>query len=208
MARKRRRKKRFRMQPRFFLVLLVLAALAVGAVFLVKKIKEKTAPETDAEATPLPTATAAPTATPKPALPANVTVVRSENANPSKFGFETEIMANGKSTTSYSRSDKLSFGRDTEYTGVSGLLTFGGNNYRNTFTFGVQTVTEKRLRDVHDPERFVGPVDDERHAGPAGAGPRADGPDGLAPHLAETLFRDGLHAKGKGVAVVVAAEGQ
>ena len=93
-------------------------------------------------------ATFAPTATPKPSLPPGVTVVRDESANPTRVGFSSEIMVNGKTTTSYSRGSAVSFGRDSEYAAVDGVLTFGGSNYRNSFTFGIQTVTERRLHEA------------------------------------------------------------
>lgn len=144
----RKRKKRFRVQPRFFLILLILAAVVGATLFLVNYVKEKKAEEEAPEPTPIPTSTPAPTATPRPSLPPDVTVVRAESANPSKFGFDTELMANGKSVSSFTRETPIRFGRDSEYTKLEGILTYGGNNYRNSFTFGTQTVTEKRLKEI------------------------------------------------------------
>ena len=54
-------------------------------------------------------------------------------------------MVNGGETNSYSRPIPVSFGRDSEYTSVPGLLTFGGNNYRNTFSYGAVSISERRL---------------------------------------------------------------
>ena len=144
----KKRRKRFRVQPRFFLILLVLAAAVGLTLFLVNYLKEKKAKEEMPEPTPIPTSTPAPSATPRPSLPPDVTVVRAESANPSKFGFETELMANGKSVSSFERETPIRFGRDSEYTKLDGILTFGGNNYRNSFTFGTQNVNEKRLKEV------------------------------------------------------------
>lgn len=144
----RKRKKRFRVQPRFFLILLILATVVGATLFLVNYVKEKKAEEEAPEPTPIPTSTPAPTATPRPSLPPDVTVVRAESANPSKFGFDTELMANGKSVSSFTRETPIRFGRDSEYTKLEGILTYGGNNYRNSFTFGTQTVTEKRLKEI------------------------------------------------------------
>lgn len=143
----KKRKKKFRLQPRFFLTLVMLAGTAVVIVLLVNKIKGVGKEDVEAEVTPVPTATLAPTATPKPSLPPSVTVVRSENANPNKVGISGEILIGRKGTSSYSRDNAINFGRDSEYTTLPGLLTFGGNNYRNTFSYGVQTVKDKRLKE-------------------------------------------------------------
>jgi len=53
----------------------------------------------------------------------------------------------GKDVSSFTRNDSLSFGRDNEYSVLPGVTTFGGNNYRNTFTYGTVTITDKRLRE-------------------------------------------------------------
>ncbi len=146
---KRRKKRKLHMQPRFFFVLVVICGVVLIVLLLVKKLGEETGDTQQVESTPtvLPTATAAPTATPKPSLPPNVTVVRSESANPSKLGISVDLRIGNTDTSDYSRESKLSFGRDVEYSAVAGVLTFGGNNYRNSFAYGTATVSEKRLRE-------------------------------------------------------------
>ncbi len=141
----KRRKKRLRMQPRFFLMLVLVLAVIIIVLLLIKKGKDEKNPT--AEATPIPTATPAPTATPKPSLPPDVAVTRSDSANPSNFGFSGTISAGGSDVSSYARDNALSFGRDGEYSALPGILTFGGNNYRNSFTYGTLSVSEKRLRE-------------------------------------------------------------
>lgn len=49
----------------------------------------------------------------------------------------------GKDVSSFSRDESLSFGRDMEYSALPGVTTFGGNNYRNTFSYGTVTMTDK-----------------------------------------------------------------
>lgn len=142
---KRRKKKRFRMQPRFFLVMVAVLGVIIIALLLIKKISKDS--EEALLATPVPTATLAPTATPKPPLPEDVTVTRADSANPSNVGFSSMISVNGNDTTSYSRENKISFGRNIEYASLPGVLTFGGNNYRDTFSYGTASVSEKRLRE-------------------------------------------------------------
>ena len=143
MARRKRRR-RIRMQPRFFLIMVA----ALGAVIIVLLLVKKVQSDSKAllEATPVPTATLAPTATPKPALPEDITVTRADSASPGKLGFSGSIKVNGKDASNFSRTDAISFGRDTEYSALPGILTFGGNNYRNSFAYGTVTITDKRLR--------------------------------------------------------------
>ena len=141
----KRRKRRVRMQPRFFLILFVALASVIIVLLLVKKIQSDK--EEVLATTPVPTATAAPTATPKPALPEDITVTRSDSANPAQFGFSGAIKVNGKDVDSFKRSDLLNFGRDNEYSALPGITTFGGNNYRNSFAYGTATITDKRLRE-------------------------------------------------------------
>ncbi len=140
-----RRRKKKRLQPRFFLTLFVLAAVVVAVILLFNQIMGKE--EIRLEATPIPTATPAPTATPKPSLPPNVTVVRAESANPGKLGFSAEAAVGRKTVSSYTRQNPLSFGRDVEYTAIPGILTFGGNGYRNTFCYGTPVMSDHRLRE-------------------------------------------------------------
>lgn len=138
---------RRRMQPRFFLFLAAVIGVGAGIFLLIRSL---TAPSQDAllAATPVPAAlepTASPQLTPKPALPDNIKVIRSAEADPSKLGMETKLMVNRVETDTYSRQEPVSFGRGSEYSAVPGILTFGGNNYRNTFAYGTPTVTERRL---------------------------------------------------------------
>jgi hypothetical protein len=121
----------------------------LGAVIIVLLLVKKVGSDSEEalEATPVPTATLAPTATPKPALPDDVTVTRADSANPSKYGFETMISYQGADTTSYTRENKVSFGRNLEYASLPGVFTFGGNNYRDSFAYGTASITEKRLRE-------------------------------------------------------------
>ena len=141
----RRRKRRVRMQPRFFLFLLIALGTVIIVLLLVQKVQNDK--QEVLEATPVPTATPAPTATPKPALPDNISVTRSDSASPSKFGFSNDIKANNRDVSSFKRTDAVSFPRDNEYNALPGITTFGGNNYRNTFAYGSVTMTDKRLRE-------------------------------------------------------------
>ncbi len=141
----KRRKRRVRMQPRFFLILFVALGTVIIVLLLVQKVQNDK--KEVLEATPVPTATAAPTATPKPALPDDITVTREDSANPSQFGFSVAIKVDGKDVSSFTRNEALTFGRDNEYSELPGVTTFGGNNYRNSFAYGTVTISDKRLRE-------------------------------------------------------------
>lgn len=138
--------RRRRMQPRFFLFLFSVIGIGIG-IFLLVRAFVSPATETVAESTPAPSTspTVPAEATPKPPLPDNISVVGSDEAAPQRLGFSTVLQVNGGDTNSYTRSAAVSFGRDAEYTDVPGLLTFGGNNYRNTFAYGATVVSERRL---------------------------------------------------------------
>ncbi|MDO4572247.1 MAG: PQQ-binding-like beta-propeller repeat protein, partial [Clostridia bacterium] len=68
---------------------------------------------------------------------------------PSKLGLTGDIRVGSSDKDSYARESQLSFGRDVEYSAVPGVLTFGGNNYRNSFAYGSVSVTERRLREMY-----------------------------------------------------------
>ncbi len=149
MAKRRRKKKKIYLTGRFFIVITVLVFTVAIVVFAVRFIRGRSSEAGEAgEPTPVPTSTPLPSSTPNPSLPPNVTVVRSESANPNKFGFKTALKVNGRDSSSYKRSPAISFGRDSDYTKVPGILTFGGNNYRNSFTYGMPSITDRRLKEA------------------------------------------------------------
>ena len=164
MAPRTKTKRKKQVKPRFFIFLAILIAAIVIAVMA---ISNATKVDTSALLTVQDVSTAEdlddfeeteqPVSTPRPALPDNVTVVRSSSADPSAFGFSTTLMVARQETDTFRRSTGVSFGRDTEYTSVAGVLTFGGNNYRNSFSYGTVTVSDKRLTRVW--EASTGAID-------------------------------------------------
>ena len=143
MARRKRRR-RVRMQPRFFLIMVAALGTVIIILLLVKKVQSDS--KEQLEATPVPTATLAPTATPKPALPEDVTVTRADSASPGQFGFSGSIKVDNKDVSSFSRTNEISFGRNMEYSQLPGVTTFGGSSYRDSFAYGSVTLSDKRLR--------------------------------------------------------------
>ena len=69
-------------------------------------------------------------------------------ANPQNYNFETDVMVNGEIVTNYKRSIDILFDKGEKYTNLEGIITFAGNNYRNTFSYGTPTVTEEELERV------------------------------------------------------------
>ena len=52
------------------------------------------------------------------------------------FGLQTAMQLNGSSIDSYSRTNPINFGDSNHYTDVEGILTFRGNNFRDTAAYG------------------------------------------------------------------------
>lgn len=89
-----------------------------------------------------------PEATPTPGLPENLSLSPVPETDPDEFGFRTDINVNREDVSSFVRTEPMTFGLPHEYTDIPGILTFAGNNYRNSFTYGTQTVTEQALERV------------------------------------------------------------
>lgn len=149
---RRRKRKGGKYVLRRVLLLLLLLALIIGLITMavkqiVKLLKKSDEPvgeqQSVAEDVDTPAEAAAPTE-----LPANLKPVQMSQSEFSSRGFTSEIMLRRTAVDSFSRENPISFGDDKEYTGLAGITTFGGNNYRNTFTYGTQYITEKRLTRV------------------------------------------------------------
>ena len=61
-----------------------------------------------------------------------------EKAKPDNpdYGFERRIVANGEVVNSYEREQPVSMGAGDSYAQVEGIVTFRGNNYRDTAVYG------------------------------------------------------------------------
>lgn len=95
-------------------------------------------PEDVAEATPEPTPTPAPT-------PFFHTPEADASALPSSFGYRRELELNGERVESYTGAQNISFGPGEAYTDLEGVLTFRGNNYRDSASYGTADVSAKTL---------------------------------------------------------------
>ena len=93
---------------------------------------------------------ASPTPTPVPTLAPDLAIAPTEEANPANFGFTTSLLIDGQETNTFDRGEDMRFGDDASFTTLPGILTLGGNNYRNTFTYGTQNVVEKSFARIWD----------------------------------------------------------
>lgn len=155
------RRSRRRITGKFILILvLFIAALAMGILaissltsgegsknpgesadgsFLGNIFSSATPEETPVEAEP--TETPEPTPTPVPEFsPAAV-----EGTRQSDFGVKTEIEVNGELVSSYLAADTIDFLEGDKYTGLEGVITFRGNNFRDSPSYGVVKMISKTL---------------------------------------------------------------
>lgn len=153
---------------KLFLFLLILAALAFVIWFAVKLLSGDSF-ELGPTPTPLPSLPEdqpEPTPTPVPELAENLSLAPVSGTDPSDFGFETDIMVNGEITDSFSRAQPIRFKKGDEYTDLAGIITFGGSNYRDRFTYGTQNIQDKMLDRVWEIE--LGSLDSWTGAGWSG----------------------------------------
>lgn len=146
---------------RIVVLMVFLAALAGLTLLLLHifsgDIKPGSLPEGSPTPDVSPTFTPEPTPTPVPDLPAGLTIAPASPETLSAIGFSTELMYNRDETETFARTEPMSFGKWDEYTAVRGVTTYGGNNYRNTFTYGTQTVPNRTLTRVWD--KSIGTLD-------------------------------------------------
>ncbi len=94
-----------------------------------------------------PTPTEEPTPTPTP-VPTPFEPHSVSGTEPDSLGVRTDIIINDEIVSGYSRDSKITFGDGSEYTDVKGVITFRGNNYRNTSgVYGTQNITKKGFAD-------------------------------------------------------------
>ncbi|MEA5003260.1 MAG: PQQ-binding-like beta-propeller repeat protein [Christensenella sp.] len=70
-----------------------------------------------------------------------------QDTKPENMGFVTRLSVDGKEVPvdSYMREKPVNFGEGDEYTGLEGIVTFRGNNYRDTASYGNPVIRERKL---------------------------------------------------------------
>jgi hypothetical protein len=59
------------------------------------------------------------------------------------FGFQTDLLVDGRETSEFKREEEIDFSGN--YTDMEGIITFRGNNYRNSAVFGTANIVEKKF---------------------------------------------------------------
>ena len=157
---KKKKKKRIRIQPRAFFILsitlVVIAMVVVGIKALnysknPQEAQESKNPSLFAELfktpTPSPTPSPTPTPTPSPTPPYEIPHAV-DSTQPSVYGLTTAVEVNGTRVDSYERLEKIEFLPDVPYSDVTGIVTFRGNNYRDSAVYGTASVSQKKLTKV------------------------------------------------------------
>ncbi|MCL2672228.1 MAG: PQQ-binding-like beta-propeller repeat protein [Clostridiales bacterium] len=100
-----------------------------GSIVTVRSPKpgESAMPEYTPESTP------EPTPEPTPVIPNPYAVAGSR---PEDFGLQTAMEFNGQPISSYQRTIPIDFGETNEYTNMDGIVTFRGNNFRDSAAYG------------------------------------------------------------------------
>ena len=148
--RRRRRRRRVRVNVgRLLLILVLLAAVIFLSVLLVKSCAaDKTEEEKESSGfisslfgketpTPIPTSTLEPTPTPVPTFSPSAVA----GTMPSDFGLEEAIEDNGTVVDAYTRAEPIDFLEGDTYTELEGVITFRGNNFRDSAAYGTVTWT-------------------------------------------------------------------
>ena len=148
--RRRRRRRRVRVNVgRLLLILVLLAAVIFLSVLLVKSCAaDKTEEEKESSGfisslfgketpTPIPTPTLEPTPTPVPTFSPSAVA----GTMPSDFGLEEAIEDNGTVVDTYTMPEPIDFLEGDKYTELEGVITFRGNNFRDSAAYGTVTWT-------------------------------------------------------------------
>ena len=75
-------------------------------------------------------------------------VAPAEATRPEALKFSTDILVGSQKVETYNRKEPVSFGPGGEYTKVQGIVTFRGNNYRDTASFGRVDVKQAKLSKI------------------------------------------------------------
>lgn len=128
-------------------LMLLIVALIVGLVYLLgtlisgEKAPVKLNPQNTAGITQAPGAQppdeVLEVPEPTPTLPLVPNPHAVEGTRPVEdYGLKTAMMLDGKRIDSYQRSNPIDFGETNEYTDVDGVVTFRGNNFRDSAAYG------------------------------------------------------------------------
>lgn len=137
----RRRFRKRRVRPVFYFWMLLLAVIIVCLVLLFTG--EFTCVDTP-EPTPIPIPTIIPTTPP----PQSISPTSVPGTDPSSFGFVAELSIDGETVPAGSADGQFDFGIGDVYTELEGVISFRGDNFRNSPSYGVAAIRERIIDDV------------------------------------------------------------
>ncbi|MDP3447479.1 MAG: PQQ-binding-like beta-propeller repeat protein [Eubacteriales bacterium] len=157
---KKKRRYRLRIQPRAFFILSILLVIVAMIVVGIRAFSDTSRPQ-EAQAsqkpglfaeifktpTPSPTPTPEPTPTPSPTPPYEIPHAV-DSTQPSVLGLTTAIEVDGTKVDTYERAEKIEFLPDEPYSSVAGVITFRGNNYRDSAAYGTASISNRRLSEA------------------------------------------------------------
>jgi hypothetical protein len=165
---RRRRERRRRLLLRWAVLLGVMAVIVLGVLFSLRGCGKDTGSTGTTTQTTISTGGSGTTASsdssdsstttdgsdststtgggsPWPTVGVNMTVAPTAKTSPEAFDITTSLFRGTTSMSSFSRSDKISFGPGKDYTSLEGIVTFRGNNYREGASYGTADVKLAQL---------------------------------------------------------------
>jgi outer membrane protein assembly factor BamB len=135
----RRRDKRRRIMMRWLVLLACLAIVALVVLIAVRSCGDGTG-GTGGDAQP---GSGESTTTTIPVV--TMTVAAAADTGPAALNLSTGTYVNGQKVASFTRADPIDFGPGKDYTALQGIITFRGNNYRDSPAYGTADVTLGKL---------------------------------------------------------------
>ncbi len=71
-----------------------------------------------------------------------------ESTKPSKLVSRSEVQVNGSSVSNYQAKEEITFGLGMDYSDLAGVLTFRGNNFRDSAAYGYANMSEFVMKDI------------------------------------------------------------
>ena len=149
---KQKSSKRGKQRSSFAQVCVLLALICVLSVIVYKNATIE--PQIVAEESPVieqpvvstEPETPTPVASPVSSLP-EFNPQATDSTRPEALISETAIMSGDQAVTSYSFDTPIDFGLPEDYTDVQGIVTFRGNNFRDSASYGTASVVNKCFSD-------------------------------------------------------------
>ncbi len=166
MTQAHKKKRRRKVQPRFYVIITMFIVLILLLIFLLAFLvrwacvnmnrDEGLEPVAFSDfvkgATPAPTPTPTPSPTPEPTPTPKPTPYMVAASNPEQYGYVPHIEVDGTeiAANSYTRAEQIAFPDADAYNAdnLKGILTFRGNNWRNSASVGTVELTENKMTKI------------------------------------------------------------